>query len=232
MRTSVGIPAYNVEKTIVDVISRIDRNLVNEILVVDDGSKDRTAELAESISGVKVIRHEKNMGYGGVQKTIFKHFRDTSQDPQDILIFLHGDGEMMPEEIPLLLEPMKDSNIEAVLGSRMMDGNNKGRLTRPLWKRTLDHLLSSLLSIASGTKLSTYFGGFRSIRRSLVSRLKFDDENLDNDHFYDMQILIRIVQTTQQFKEVPIMNVESDNEVTYSRLTVGWRILKEFWRNL
>ena len=99
MQILVGIPAFNVEKTIADIVQRAKAQPVDEVVVVNDGSSDSTGEILSRIEGITVINHKKNRGYGEAQKTILDYFKGDRFSKEDIVIFLHGDGEMLPEEI-------------------------------------------------------------------------------------------------------------------------------------
>jgi len=109
------MPAYNAEKTLKDVVERTPK-VYDEMLVVNDGSTDKTKEVAESL-GLKVVSHPKNRGYGGAQKTGFKK---AMEDGADIILLLHSDGQYAPEKAPSMIEPIKNGEADVVLGSRVL----------------------------------------------------------------------------------------------------------------
>ncbi|MFA5974741.1 MAG: bifunctional glycosyltransferase/class I SAM-dependent methyltransferase [Elusimicrobiota bacterium] len=233
MKLLVGIPAFNVAPHIEDVLRRIDRNAVSEILVVDDGSTDATPAVLKTIPGLTVIRHPSNQGYGATQKTLLRYFQEHYQDAgNDVLVFLHGDGEMKPEEIPDLLEPLRnDPSLDICFGSRPLRARQESRddsTHRPQWKRWMDAGITSFLNQLLGLRFSTYFGGFRAIRLSAAQKLCVD--HLDNRHFFDQQLIVQTGKLGFRIQEVPISNVETGGLSNYSKLKVGLALLRmAFW---
>jgi glycosyltransferase involved in cell wall biosynthesis len=116
MKICVIIPAYNAGKVIASVIERIPAGLIDEVIVVDDASRDNTFEVLSAIPGLTVLRHSENRGYGGTQITL----HDTAiQRGADVVVLMHSDGGHFPEELPRLLEPILAGQAEVVLGARI-----------------------------------------------------------------------------------------------------------------
>ncbi|MDE1843645.1 MAG: glycosyltransferase family 2 protein, partial [Thaumarchaeota archaeon] len=115
----VGIPAYNEEKTIGDMIKKSLKHS-DRVIVVDDGSTDNTAKIAKQ-SGATVISHQKNQGYGAAVITLFDRARDENAD---ILTIIDGDGQHDPEQIPLLINALQENDVDVVIGSRFLQSSS------------------------------------------------------------------------------------------------------------
>lgn len=169
MRLSVVIPAYNEEAGIADIAHRVlnvgpdlARARVDfmELLVVDDGSRDRTAEISEGITGVRLIRHTKNRGYGAALKTGFSEARG------DLIGFLDADGTYPPEYFPGLCKEAMDG-ADLVIGSRML-----GTDSQMPWTRRVGNLFfAKLLSLVGRQRVSDSASGMRVFKREILDRL-------------------------------------------------------------
>ena len=115
MNIIIGIPAYNEEKNIAILISKL-KKITDSIIVCDDGSTDLTAEIAEKM-GAKVVKHERNKGYGGAIKTIFSH---AGKMDADVLVTFDADGQHRIEDIEKVLGPIKNNKADMVIGSRFL----------------------------------------------------------------------------------------------------------------
>lgn len=212
------IPAYNAEKTIKNVIQRIPQKLVNEIIVVDDGSKDRTYDVAIS-TGVKVIRHETNKGYGGAQKTGFK---EALKDGATIIVLLHADGQHAPEEIPILLKSLTNKEVDVVLGSRALGkGMLKGKM--PFYKFIGNRILTFVENMAFGTHISEFHTGYRAYKQNVLNQLNF--ENYTNDYHFDSEILLDVHEKKFKIEEVPISTHYGDEKSYVNSFTYGMNII-------
>jgi glycosyltransferase involved in cell wall biosynthesis len=227
----VGIPAYNAERRIGEVMARIRQSLASDaILVVDDGSRDRTAEIVAGFQGVTLIRHGENRGYGAAQKTLCAAFVD---DPRfgddDILVFIHADGEMRAEEIQQVCRPLLDDPaVDMVFGSRDVRlSRRRGFVAqgqrRPVWKRVIDRGSTAVLNALFGLDVSTYFGGFRAMRKRAVVAL--DVGALESGHIFDQQ-LVAYGGALTTMVEVPISNVENGSISSYSLARAGLRLAR------
>ncbi|MEX2303053.1 MAG: glycosyltransferase family 2 protein [Bryobacterales bacterium] len=229
-RTLVGIPAYNAERSISEVLERVKRQPVDAIVVVDDGSRDQTRRLLQSLSDIHYILHPENRGYGAAQKTIFEYFRNWKRSDDDVLVFVHADGEMRPEEIPDVVAPLLEGpDLDMVFGSRVLTQKRKGpkpayHVNRPSWKTTLDAVATTAQNLVYKADLTTYFGGFRAIRGSSLD--KIDYQLCHDRHFFDQELLIRCVTGDVRVREVPISNVENGSVSHYSMFQVASQILR------
>ncbi len=193
----VVLPAYNAAKTLAKTISDIPKDYVDDIILVDDASKDNTVEVARSL-GLTVITHDVNKGYGGNQKTCYKKALAMGAD---IVIMVHPDYQYDPKAIPDLIEPIAKGRAEAVFGSRMMKGGAlEGGM--PGWKYNANILLTALENVVLGIYLTEYHTGFRAYSRKYLSCIEFE---LNSDGFvFDTEIIVQGVLKFMKFEEVPI----------------------------
>ncbi|MDH7593164.1 MAG: glycosyltransferase family 2 protein [Methanomicrobiales archaeon] len=191
-RILAAIPAYNEELTIGSMILKA-RKHADEVLVVDDGSTDATAEIARE-AGARVISHERNMGKGAAVLTALKHARENSTD---LLVLLDGDAQHNPDEIPHLVAPILEGDADLVIGSRFLNDNNNGiPAYRRLGQKTLD--LATRATGAHG--ITDTQSGFRALSRRAIEALEIasDDYNIESD------VLAHLAEERLAIKEVPI----------------------------
>ncbi len=184
----VVMPAYNAEKTLRQTHAEVlAQDYVDLIIVVDDVSNDRTVEVARSLPGTKVYTHENNLGYGGNQKTCYRH---ALEEGGDIIIMVHPDYQYTPKLIPAFVSLIGSGFYSCVLGSRILGGYAlKGGM--PLWKYIANRALTFAENILLGAKISEYHTGYRGFSRELLEKVPFE-ENSD-DFVFDNQILAQIL---------------------------------------
>jgi len=219
MKTIIVIPAYNAEKTIESVFKRIPKNSYDEIIVVNDGSKDKTSEVVKKYK-VKLIEHKKNKGYGGAQKTGFKQ---ALKDGADIVALVHADGQYAPEELPKLVKPIKDGKVDVVLGSRALGGKMlEGGM--PLIRFIGNRLLTFIENIVFRMNITEYHTGYRVYSKKALEKIRFD---LDSDKYeFDSEILIQCKLKKLKIKEIPTPTRYAE-EISYlNPWTYGLRIFK------
>jgi glycosyltransferase involved in cell wall biosynthesis len=190
------IPAFLEEKHIADVVRRTLRQLPN-VLVVDDGSTDQTAERARS-AGADVIVHEQNRGKGESIKTGFRYWLDHGST---YVVILDGDGQHLPEEIGRFLTAASSGIGELLIGTRM---NDVGEM--PLVRRTVNRYMSRKISRACGQEIPDSQCGFRMVHRSIVPNLLGGTERFD----YETEMLILASRAGCRIASVPISTVYSD----------------------
>lgn len=166
----VGIPAYNEEGTIARLILEAQK-YVDVVLVCDDGSIDKTAEIAERM-GADVIHHKKNLGYGAATKSLLTMAKELGAD---VLVTFDGDGQHDPNEIPNLIKPLLDETADVVLGSRFLEPNKNGASKH----RSLGiKILTRLTGVASNHKLRDGQCGFRAYSRKAISKLNLVENGM------------------------------------------------------
>ncbi|MDB5095610.1 MAG: putative undecaprenyl-phosphate glycosyltransferase [Cyanobacteria bacterium RYN_339] len=181
-KVMVVLPAYNAAKTLERTIQDVPGGVVDEFLLVDDCSRDDTAEKAKEM-GIPVIRHDQNRGYGGNQKTCYK---EALRQGADIVIMLHPDYQYTPKLIGAMAWLVASEEFDVVLGSRILGvGALKGGM--PLYKYVANRFLTFVENIALGIKLSEYHTGYRAFSRKVLETLPLN-ENSD-DFVFDNQML-------------------------------------------
>ena len=159
-RVIAVVPAFNAERTIGSG-ARDMPDCVDEVLVVDDGSIDKTSACAMR-AGVTVISHPRNMGYGANQKTCYRY---AVEHGYDIAVMVHGDYQYDPACIPAMIQPIADGGIDLVLGNRMKTARN-GRM--PLYKIVGNHVHACLMNILLGTHIRDFATGYKAYRYRLA----------------------------------------------------------------
>src|SRR5215813_9989542 len=175
-RVVVVMPAYNAEQTIEKTWREVlDQGIVDLVIVVDDASKDKTAELAQRLDRVLVHVHAKNSGYGANQKTCY---RLALENGADIVVMVHPDYQYTPKLIPAMAGLVASDLYPCVLGSRILGGQ---ALTggMPLWRYVANRILTLIGNILLGTKLSEFHTGYRAFSRDLLERLPLSANSND-----------------------------------------------------
>src|SRR2546421_309294 len=180
----VVMPAYNAAKTLRQTYAEVrDQQIVDAIILVDDGSRDDTVAIARTLEGVEVHVHEVNTGYGGNQKTCYRLALEAGAD---IVIMIHPDYQYTPKLIPAMVSIIGNGLHPCVLGSRILGGYAmKGGM--PLWKYLANRFLTVAENILLGAKLSEYHSGYRAFSRQILEELRLA-ENSD-DFVFDNQML-------------------------------------------
>ncbi len=205
----VIMPAYNAEKTLKQTYEEIYRDFVDEIILVDDHSNDKTLEIARDL-GIKTIQHDKNMGYGANQKSCYK---SALENGADIVIMLHPDYQYTPKLIPAIASMLAFEEYDTVIASRML-GNSALKGGMPLYKFLANKFLTGFENLCTGEKLSEYHTGFRGFTRKSLENIPY--ENLSDDFLFDNEILAllmfkgfnigEISCPTKYFKEASSIN--------------------------
>jgi len=196
MKVIVVMPAYNAEKTLRQTISEVPMDIVDGIVLVDDASTDNTYQLAHSMPITKVIRHDKNKGYGGNQKTCY----DTALElGADIVIMLHPDYQYTPKLIPAMAHLIASGLYPVVIGSRILGkGALKGDM--PLYKYVSNRMLSFIQNLLMNEKLSEYHSGYRAFSREVLESINYKANS--DDFVFDNQMLSQILYAGFEIAEI------------------------------
>jgi len=197
-RIVVVMPAYNAEKTLLATFNDVPRSWVDEIILVDDRSRDRTVEVARGL-GITVIEHELNRGYGGNQKTCY---REALGRGAEIVVMVHPDHQYDPTVIPQLVEPILAGECDACFGSRMLGGRPlEGGM--PRWKYFANIFLTAVENACFYMYLTEYHSGFRAYSRSYLESVNLE---ANSDKFvFDTEIIAQGVVRKMKIREVPIV---------------------------
>jgi glycosyltransferase involved in cell wall biosynthesis len=217
-RIGIVVVAYNAESTLIRTLDRIPvefRDRVDEVIVSDDASHDDTFEHGRTWATrpdtpkTYVLRHTKNLGYGGNQKAAYAL---AIQHGLDIVVLLHGDGQYAPESLPDLIAPFEQSDTDAVFGSRMMRKGAARAGGMPLYKRLGNRILTRFENDILGADMSEFHSGYRAYRTDLLRRIPFwaNSDGFD----FDTQIIAQILHAGGRIVEVPIPTYYGD-EICY-----------------
>jgi glycosyltransferase involved in cell wall biosynthesis len=193
----VVMPAYNAAKTLHMTYADLPQNVVDLVIVVDDGSSDETARIAREL-GLELFIHDRNYGYGANQKTCY---REALRAGADIVVMVHPDYQYDPTLLPEIIRPIEAGQADVVLGSRLM-GIHPIRQGMPWWKYVSNRFLTTLENWVFGLRLSEYHTGYRAFRRQVLESVNLQ---MDSDRFiFDQEILAQIVNLKMRITEVPV----------------------------
>jgi 2-polyprenyl-3-methyl-5-hydroxy-6-metoxy-1,4-benzoquinol methylase len=210
--------AYNAESTLASTLDRIPvdfRSRIDEILVFDDASVDNTVDVAmrwraaNDAPPTTIIRHLRNLGYGGNQKT---GYRAAIERGLDIVVLLHGDGQYAPECLPEIVAPLERGECDAVFGSRMMTPGAARRGGMPMYKWLGNRVLTGIENAALRSRLTEFHSGYRAYSVAALTRIPFE---YNTDEFdFDTQIIIQLLDQGERVLEIPIPTYYGD-EICY-----------------
>lgn len=219
----VVLPAYNAEKTLERTYQEIPFDIVDEVVLVDDASQDRTVEEAQRLGIKHIIKHEKNRGYGANQKTCYRYALSLGAN---IIIMLHPDYQYTPKLIPSMANLIAQDIYPVVLGSRIL-GNGALRGGMPLYKYMFNRMLTLFQNILVGQKLSEYHTGYRAFAREVFGKVSY--ERCSDDFVFDNQILSQIIHAGLEIAEItcPTKYFEEASSINFRRsLTYGCGVVK------
>lgn len=207
------MPAYNAAKTLEKTLMEVPKDLVDEIVLCDDASKDETVEVARKLGIKHIIQHHSNKGYGGNQKSLYNKALELGAD---IIIMLHPDYQYTPKLIPSMVNIIGEGLYEVVLGSRILGkGALKGGM--PLYKYIANRFLTLVQNALVSYKLSEYHTGYRSFSKEVLNTINYN-ENSD-DFIFDNQMLSQIIYAGFDIAEVtcPTKYFEEASSINFTR---------------
>lgn len=192
------MPAYNAARTVAATCAAIPRDVVDEVLLVDDGSRDRTLDIAATLP-IRTIRLPHNVGYGGNQKTCYL---EALRLGAEVVVMLHPDGQYDPVVLPDLVAPIQEGRADMVLGSRMLipGGARRGRM--PLYRFVANKCLTAIENRMLNTTFSELHTGYRAYSRTFLETVPFMRNS--NDFVFDTQLIAQAVAFGLRVAEVPI----------------------------
>ena len=218
----VVLPAYNAAKTLVQTVAEIPTEYIDDIILVDDASTDKTTQKGREL-GLYTITHEKNLGYGGNQKTCYTH---ALQRGADVVIMLHPDYQYTPKLLVAMGSLIASGQYDIVLGSRILsEGALKGGM--PFYKYVANRCLTLFENIMLRKKLSEYHTGYRAFSREVLESLPL---HLNSDDFiFDNQMLAQAVYADFSIGEVscPTKYFDDASSINFKRSMIyGLGVLK------
>ena len=198
MKTIIVMPAYNAEKTLEKTVKEIPHGVADEIILVDDCSKDKTVEIARKLS-LKTIVHSKNLGYGANQKTCYT---EALKDGADVVVMIHPDYQYDPKIIPYLVAFIKDGICDFMLGNRIRTKKEALSGGMPLYKYLSNRFLTILENLLLGQNLGEWHSGLRAYSRKVLETIPW--ENNSDDFVFDQQMLIQASYFGFRIGDVPV----------------------------
>lgn len=221
-RLVVVMPAYNAERTLRKTYEEIPHEYVDEVILVDDASRDSTARVACDL-GIHTIVHSSNSGYGGNQKTCYGAALELGAD---IVVMLHPDYQYSPKLVTAMASMIASGHYDVVLGSRILCGRAlEGGM--PVYKYLANRFLTFLQNLALGEKLSEYHTGYRAFSRRVLQELPLSRNA--NDFIFDNQMLAQAVYFGFRIGELscPTRYFEDASSINFSRsVRYGLGVLK------
>jgi glycosyltransferase involved in cell wall biosynthesis len=212
LTVSVVLPAYNAELTLARTVAELDRSVVDQILLVDDASTDRTVQVARSL-GLPVIRHESNRGYGANQKTCY---RAALEAGADIVVMVHPDYQYSPRLVPAMAAMIAYGEYDFVLGSRVL-AQHAVRRGMPRYKYVANRVLTFAENLLLDEKISEYHTGLRAYSRELLQTLRLD---LNSDDFvFDNELIAQALAVGARIGELscPTRYMSDSSSIDFRR---------------
>jgi glycosyltransferase involved in cell wall biosynthesis len=212
----VVLPAYNAALTLEQTYREIPFDMVDEVVLVDDKSKDDTVTLAGQLGIKHIIQHQENRGYGGNQKSCYQKALALGAD---IVIMLHPDYQYTPKLIPSMVYLIANDLYHVVLGSRILGkGALKGGM--PIYKYIANRLLTFFQNLLVGQKLSEYHTGYRAFSKEVLQKVNY--EILSDDFVFDNQMLSQIIYFDFEIAEVtcPTKYFEEASSINFKRSAI------------
>ena len=213
MKLTIGIPAYNEEKNIARIIVKL-KKIADTIIVCNDGSNDATSEIANNL-GVVVIDHPKNLGYGASINTIFSKAKELNSE---ILVTFDADGQHRIEDIEKVIEPIKQTQADLVIGSRFI---GSGQEKIPEYRKIGINVITKVTNSTLKQKITDSQSGFRAYNKKLISELNISDVGMG----ISTEILIKASSLDFKIAEVPIVINYDGNTSTHNPVSHGTSVL-------
>jgi glycosyltransferase involved in cell wall biosynthesis len=213
-RIVVVLPAYNAEKTLEQTYREIPQEIVDDVLMVDDGSSDTTVSLAQTL-GIATISHDRNYGYGRNQKTCYEEALKRSAD---IVVMVHPDYQYTPKLITAMASMIAFDVYDVVLGSRIIGGRAlMGGM--PVYKYLANRLLTAFENVLLGSKVSEFHTGYRAFSREVLEAIPLQENS--NDFVFDNEMLVQIIYFGYRIGEVscPTRYFEGASSIGFRRST-------------
>jgi glycosyltransferase involved in cell wall biosynthesis len=215
-RVAVVMPAYNAEKTLEKSWREVPKDWADDIILVDDASRDRTVEVARSIPGLHVVVHPRNRGYGGNQKTCYATALERGAE---IVVMVHPDHQYDASVLPELVAPIAKESVDAMFGSRMLGGRPiEGGM--PKWKYLANLFLTAVENATFYLYLTEYHSGLRAYSRRYLESVNI--AAFSDDFIFDTQIIAAGLWKGMKIREVPIVTryFEEASQINFVRSCV------------
>lgn len=222
-KVTVVLPAYNAAATLEKTYNEIPMDIVDEVVLVDDNSKDETMQKAKDLGIKHVIRHEINRGYGGNQKTCYNKALEIGSD---IIIMVHPDYQYTPKLIESMAYLIANEVYPVVFGSRILGkGALKGGM--PIYKYIANRILTLFQNILMGQKLSEYHTGYRAFDKKIFEKINIEANS--DDFIFDNQMIAQVFNANFEIAEItcPTKYFDEASSINFKRSSIyGLGVLK------
>jgi len=212
LKITIGIPAYNEEKNIASIITKL-KNITDSIIVCDDGSSDMTSEISKNLGAI-VISHKKNMGYGAAIRTIFQKSVELDSD---ILVTFDADGQHRIDDVSKILQPLENNEADIVIGSRFLDNESKV----PNYRKIGIKVITQVTNASLKKKLTDSQSGFRAYNKQALTQISPSEMGMG----ISTEILIKASNKGLRIAEIPITILYHDNASTHNPVSHGTSVL-------
>ena len=212
LKITIGLPAYNEEKNIASVITKL-KKITDSIIVCDDGSSDMTSEISKNLGAI-VISHKKNMGYGAALRTIFQKSVELDSD---ILVTFDADGQHRIEDVNKILQPLENNEADVVIGSRFLDNESK----IPNYRKIGIKVITKVTNASLKKKLTDSQSGFRAYNKQALTQISPSEMGMG----ISTEILIKASSKGLRIAEIPITVLYHDDTSTHNPVSHGTSVL-------
>jgi glycosyltransferase involved in cell wall biosynthesis len=212
LKITIGIPAYNEEKNIASIITKL-KKITDSIIVCDDGSSDMTSEISKNLGAI-VISHKKNMGYGAAIRTIFQKSVELDSD---ILVTFDADGQHRIDDVNKILQPLKNNEADIVIGSRFLDNESKV----PNYRKIGIKVITQVTNASLKKKLTDSQSGFRAYNKQALTQISPSEMGMG----ISTEILIKASNKGLRIAEIPITILYHDDASTHNPVSHGTSVL-------
>lgn len=194
----IVMPAYNAEKTIKKTFYDIPKGLADEVILVDDASRDKTFTVAQKL-GITVIKHKENLGYGGNQKTCYD---EALKNGADIVIMLHPDYQYDARLLAELIKPIQTDRYDVMFGSRIRTRQEALKGGMPVLKYIINRLLTPIENIILGVNFSEHLSGLRAYSKDVLKKIPY--RRFSDDFLFDQQFMASAISYGFRISEIPV----------------------------
>ena len=213
MKITIGIPAYNEEKNIAGIISKL-KKYTDSIIVCDDGSSDLTGDISEQLGAI-VIKHSKNRGYGAAINSLFLKAKELESD---VFLTLDADGQHRIEDIPIVTDPIIKNEVDLVIGSRFLDTKSE---EMPNYRKVGIKIITKITNLSIKEKLTDSQSGFRAYSRKALQEITPTDDGMG----VSTEILIKASNLELKVAEVPIKVNYNGDTSTHDPVSHGTSVI-------
>jgi len=226
------MPAHGTEQTVAKTFNDLPAGIADKVILVDDGSEDNTAKVAESL-GIEVIAHPRNLGYGRTQKTLYDAALAAGAE---IVVLLHSDYQYAPKAVPALIEPLLAGRADFTFGSRFAAGGKPRQGGMPIHRYVGNKVTTFLENVILRTHFAELHSGLKAYTRRFLEGIPY--HSYSDSYVFDSQMIVDAVLLGYRIEEVPIptryapdsSSVSVANGLKYVGLTIWTCLKRKYWQ--